>query len=130
MSVYLLVLVLAMKDPIPLWHLGKKEILAKINLMEDRYDEPMTFGESLIPAHVAPIAAAEEIGSWGYGVSKYGAAQGHRREVVPPSLMADMYRFMSEEEMEDTKVYLHDHRNYQVEQVSVTDWVFSKHLIG
>ena len=37
--------------------------------MEDQYDKPMTFDESLIPAHVAPIAAGEEIGSWGYGVS-------------------------------------------------------------
>ena len=69
MSVYLLVLVLAMKDPIPLQHFGKKEILAKIDMMEDRFDEPMTFDESLIPAHVVLLAAGEEIGSWGYGVS-------------------------------------------------------------
>ena len=107
-----------MKDPIPLWHFGKKEILVKIDLMEDRYDEPMTFDEGLIPAHVVPIAAGEEIGSWGYGVSMYGAARGHRREMVTPSLMADMDGFTSEEEMEDTKVYLHNHGNYQVEQVS------------
>ena len=88
--------------------------------MEDQFDEPMTFDESLIPVHITPITAGEEIGSWGYGVSMYGAAWGHRREVATPSLMADMYRFTSKEEMEDTKVYLHDHGNYQVEQVSVT----------
>ena len=99
MSVYLLVLVLAMKDPIPLWHFRKKEILAKIDLMEDWFDEPMTFDESLIPAHVAPIAAGEEMGSWGYGVSVYGTAQGHRREVVTLSLMSNMYGFAFEEEM-------------------------------
>ena len=38
----------------------------------------MTFDESLIPAHVAPMAAGAEIGSWGYGVAVYGAAIGHR----------------------------------------------------
>ena len=37
------------------------------------------------------------------------------------SLMADMFGFMSEEEMSDTKAYLHSHRNYQLEQVSVTE---------
>ena len=37
---------------------------------------------------------------------------------MTPSLMADMYRFTYEEEMEDTKAYLHSHGNYQVEQVS------------
>ena len=65
-----------MKNPIPLQHFGKKEILAKIDLMEDLYDWPMTFDEGLIPAHVVPIAAGEEIGSWGYGVLVYGAARG------------------------------------------------------
>ena len=82
-----------MKDPIPLWHFGKKEVLAKIDLMEDQYDKPMTFDEGLIPAHVVPIAAREEIRSWGYGVSLCGAAWGHRREVATPSLMANMYGF-------------------------------------
>ena len=96
---------------------GRKEILAKIDLMEDLYDVPMTFDESLIPAHVAPIAAGGELGSWGYGVSVYGAAQGHRREVETPSLMADMFGFTSKEEMSDTKEYLWNHRNYQLEQV-------------
>ena len=56
-------------------------------------------------ANVAPMAAGAEVGSWGYGVSVYGAAWGHRREVVTPSLMADMYGFVSEEEMQDTKAY-------------------------
>ena len=73
-----------MKDPIPLRHFGKKEILAKIDLMEDRYNVPMTFDESLIPAHVVPIAAGEEIRSWGYSVSVYGAARSHRREMMTP----------------------------------------------
>ena len=67
--VYPLVLVAAMKDPIPLRHFGKKEMLAKINLMEDWFDVPMTFDESQIPAHVSLMAAGEEVGAWDYGVS-------------------------------------------------------------
>ena len=62
----------------------------------------------------------EEVRSWGYGVAMFGAARGHRRAVVTPSLMADMYGFTSEEEMSDTKDYLWSHANYQLEQVSVT----------
>ena len=106
-----------MKDPIPLRHLRKREILAKIDLMEGQYDLPMTFDESLIPAHIAPITAGGELRSWGYGVSVYGAAWGHRREVEIPSLMADIFGFTSEEEMSDTKEYLWNHGNYQLEQV-------------
>ena len=93
-------------------------MLQKIDLMEDKYGEPMTFDESLILAHVAPMAAGTEVGSWGYGVVVYGAARGHRREVVTPSLMADMYGFASEEEMQDTKAYLWSHGGYQLEQVN------------
>ena len=37
------------KDPIPLRHFGWREILAKINLMEDRFDLPMTFEENAGP---------------------------------------------------------------------------------
>ena len=54
-----MVLLVAMKDPIPLRHFGKKEILAKTDLMENWYDQ----------------YAGEEIGSWGYGVSVYIAAR-------------------------------------------------------
>ena len=59
-----------MKDPIPLRHFGK-EILAKINLMEDQFDMPMTFDESQIPAHILLMATREEVGAWDYGVSVY-----------------------------------------------------------
>ena len=120
---YILVLILAVKDPIPLRHFGKKEMLAKIDLMEDRYDVPMWFDPDHIPACTTPAAAGEEIGLWGYGVAVFSAARGHRKEVVTPSLMANMYGFTSEEEMSDTKDYLHSHGNYQLEQVSVTQLV-------
>ena len=50
----------------------------------------------------------------------FGAARGHRREVEMPSLMADMYGFVSDEEMSDTKHYLRSHSNYQLKQVSIT----------
>ena len=117
---YPLVLVVAMKDPILLRHFGKKEMLAKIDLMEDWFDKPMTFNESHIPAHVSPMAAGEEVRAWDYRVSVYGAAQGHRREVVTPSLMANMFGFASKEEMDDTKRYLWSHGYYQLEQVRVS----------
>ena len=51
-------------------------------------------------------------------MSVYGVAHSHRRESVTPSLMADMYSFVSEEEMQDTKAYLHSHDGYQLEQVN------------
>ena len=50
-------------------------------------------------------------------MSVYGAGWGHRREVETPSLMADMFGFISEEKMSDTKKYLWNHGNYQLEQV-------------
>ena len=76
--VYPLVPAAAVKDPIPLRHFGKKEMLAKIDLMEDLFDVPMTFDENRIPAHVLLKAAGEEVRAWDYGVLVYGAAQGHR----------------------------------------------------
>ena len=109
-----------MKDPVPLRHFGKREVLAKIDLMEDWYDVPMQFDLDHIPANTSPAAAGEEVGSWGYGVAMFSAARGHMREYEMPFLMADMYGFASEEEMSDTKDYLRSHGNYQLEQVSVT----------
>ena len=80
LNAYPICIPVAVRDPIPLQHFGKWEVLQKIDLMEDKYGEPMTFNESLILAHVAPMAAGAEVGSWGYGVVVYDAAQGHRRE--------------------------------------------------
>ena len=71
----------------------------------DQFDVPMTFDESQIHAHVSPMAAGEEVGAWDYGVLVYGAAWDHRREVATPSLMANMYGFVSKE-MDNTKSYL------------------------
>ena len=93
-------------------------MLQKIDLMEDWYGEPMMFDEGRILAHVAPMAAGTEVGSWGYGVSVYGAAWGHRRELVTPSLMANIYGFTLEEEIQDTKAYLCSHGGNQLEQVN------------
>ena len=79
---YISVLVSAVLDPIPLRHYGKKEMLAKIDLMEDQYDVPMQFDLDCIPSHATPTAVGEEVRSWGYGVAMFSAARGHRREVV------------------------------------------------
>ena len=105
------------QDPIRLKHFGKKEILAKIDLMEPEYDIPMAFDDTWIPS--TPAAAGQNIGEWGYGIGVFGAARGHARECETPSLLVDMCGFKSKEEMEDTKAYLHSHRGYQLEQVGV-----------
>ena len=36
-------------DPIPLCHYGKKETMARVDLMEDEFDRPMVFEPDLIP---------------------------------------------------------------------------------
>ena len=44
--------------------------------------------------------------------------KGYKRTRTTPTLMASMFGFECEEEMEDTKKYLLLHGNYQLEQVS------------
>ena len=87
----------------------------KIDLMEDQFDVPMIFDEHWVL--FVPFVLGQDMGTWGEGVAVYGAARGHRRECKTPLLMADMYGFASEEEMEDTKAYLLSHGQYQLEQV-------------
>ena len=83
--------------------------------MDDRFDVPVIFNEHW--ALSVPFVLGQDIGAWGEGVAVYGAARGHRRECKTPLLMADMFGFASEEEMEGTKAYLLSHRQYQFEQV-------------
>ena len=59
------------QDPIRLKHFGKKEILAKIDLMEPEYDVPMAFDNARTPS--TPAAAGQNIGEWGYGIGVFGA---------------------------------------------------------
>ena len=47
-----------------------------------------------------------------------------------PSLLADMCRFKSEEEMDDTKAYLQSHGGYQLEQVGADFCPFSSQFSG
>ena len=82
--------------------------------MEDQFDVPMTFNENQVLS--VPFVPGQDIGAWGEGMAVYGAARGHRREHKTPLLMADMFGFASEEEMEDTKTYLWNHGQYQLEQ--------------
>ena len=79
------------QDPIRLKHFGKKEILAKLDLMEPEYDIPMTFDDAQIP--YTPAAAGQNIGEWGYGIGVFGAVCSHAHECETPSLLADMCRF-------------------------------------
>ena len=75
-------------------------------------------------SHLCLLYRGRTSSAWGEGVAVYGAARGHRRERKTPSLMADMYGFASEEEMEDTKAYLLSHGQYQLEQVGERVSVF------
>ena len=103
------------RDPVPLQHFSKHELMAKIDLMEDRFDVPMLFDASqVLPM---PFVPGQDRGAWGTGVAMSGVTRGHRRATSTPSLMADMYGCASEEEMEETKAYLRSHSNYQLEQV-------------
>ena len=90
------------KDPIPLRHFGKKEVKAKVNLMEDLYDQPMEFDE----AWVLPTSAVagQGVSAWGQGVAVYSVAKGYRWQQTTPTLMASMFGFDCEEEMADTKL--------------------------
>ena len=72
---------------------SKKEILAKIDLMEPEYNVPMTFDDTQIPS--TPVAAGENIGEWGYGIGVFGVVHGHAHECKTPSLLADMHWFKS-----------------------------------
>ena len=95
--------------------------MAKIDLMEDWFDAPMLFDHSQVPP--MPFMPSQGRGAWGTGVAVYGAARGHRRATSTPLLMADMYGFASEEEMEETKAYLKSHGNYQLEQVGKQEFI-------
>ena len=110
------ILISGLKDPLPLHHFGLKEIRAKVDLMEDRFDRPMVFD----PAQIKdPAIAGQNIGAWGQGVAVYGAAKGFKHPRTTPTLMSSMYGFECEEEMDDTKKYLLAHGGYQLEQVSL-----------
>ena len=90
--------------------------------MEDQFDIPMIFDEHQVPS--VPFVPGQDISAWGEGVAVYGAARGHRRECKTLSLMADMFGFASEEEVEDTKAYLLSHGWYQLEQIGERVSVF------
>ena len=100
------------KDPIPLRHFGLKETKVKLDLMEDQYDLPMRFDPELIPD---PVVAGQNVGVWGQGVAMYGATRAYRWPHTMPTLMASMFGFKCEEEMEDTKQYLLSHGSFQLE---------------
>ena len=104
------------KDPILVHHFVQREILAKIDLMEDQFDRPMTFEEDRVPPN--PFVPRQGVGTWGEGIAVHCAARGYRRQQHMSMLMASMFGFDCEEEMADTKQYLLSHGGYQLEQVS------------
>ena len=72
----------------------------------------------MMPRSPPPLQLQDKISGNGVmALGVFGAVHGHAHEHETPSLLADMCGFKSEEEMEDTKAYLHSHRGYQLEQV-------------
>ena len=67
MSSYSIWVFSEVKDPIPLRHFGKHKILAKIDLMEDQFDVPMTFDKNRVPS--MPFVPGQDISAWGEGVT-------------------------------------------------------------
>ena len=104
------------KDPILVRHFGKREMMAKIDLMEDRFDLPMSFEEDWVLPN--PFVPRQGVGTWGEGIAHVWCSQSHRQQQCTPMLMASMFGFNCEEEMDNTKQYLYSHGGYQLEQVS------------
>ena len=100
-------------------HYGRKEVLARIQAMEDEYDVPMAYVD---PGPTIPGAAptSDPDKPWGEGITVVGPAQPLKGRITP-SLMADSYGFRGEEEWIRVQKYLKAHGGWQLEQVGVTD---------
>ena len=104
-------------------HYGKREVLARIEAMENEYNEPLVYED---PGPAIPNAGptGDPSKPWGEGISVWGSAQPLKGR-LHPSLMADSYGFRGEEEWTHVQKYLKAHGGWQLEQVGVTsesDW--------
>ena len=104
-------------------HYGKREVLSRIEAMEEEYDEPLAYVD---PGPAVPGAAptADPSMPWGEGITVCGPAQLLKGRLTP-SLMADSYGSRGEEEWAHMQGYLKAHGGWQLEQVGVTsesDW--------
>ena len=91
--------------------------------MEEEYDEPLVYVD---PGPPVPGAAptADPSKPWGEGIIMCGLAQLLKGRLTP-SLMADSYGFLGEEEWARMQKYLKAHEGWQLEQVGATgesDW--------
>ena len=109
------------KDPIPLWHFSKNEILTKIDLMGDQFDIPDLWRG---PGPISAICARAGHQCLEWRGCCVWCSQRPQERMKTPSLMADIFGFASEEEIEDTKAYLWNHGQYQLEQVGERVSVF------
>ena len=100
-------------------HYGRKEVLARIQVMEDEYDVPMAYVD---PGPAIPGAAhtSNPDKPWGEGITVVDPTQPLKGRITP-SLMADSYGFRGEEEWIRVQKYLKSHGGWQLEQVGVTD---------
>ena len=87
--------------------------------MEPEYDEKLVWVEP-VPANPDDVACPRDQAAnespWGEGIQVCGTAQPLKSRLTA-SLMADGYGFGSQEELLRMQKYLHDHRNWQLEQV-------------
>ena len=95
-------------------HYGRKEVLARIQAMEDEYDVPMAYVDP------SPAPTSDPDKPWGEGITVVGPTQPLKGRITP-SLMADSYGFRGEEEWIRVQKYLKAHGGWQLEQVGVTD---------
>ena len=96
-------------------HYGKREVLSRINAMEQEYEQILSWEE---PGPTVPGAAATEPNKpWGDRIVVSRPSQS-LRERQTASLMADSYGFQSQEELLRVQKYLRDHGGWQLEQVS------------
>ena len=72
-------------------HYGKREVLARIEAMENEYDEPLVYED---PGPAIPDAGptGDPSKPWGEGISVWGSAQPLKGR-LHPSLMVDSYGF-------------------------------------
>ena len=98
-------------------HYGKREVLARIEAMEEEYNEPLVYVD---PGPAVPGAGptGDPSKPWCEGITVCGPAQLLKGR-LNLSLMADSYGFRGEEEWTRMQKYLKAHEGWQLEQVGL-----------
>ena len=114
------------RDPVPLRHFGKWEVLAKIDLIEDRCDAPMLFDATKLPP--MPFMPGQGRGAWGPGLQCPARPGAISRQPVLLHWWQTCLGLHLRREMEETKAYLQRNGNYQLEQVGEQKFILHDSL--